>query len=246
MSFTGERPQPSVPPVLGTRAGWLWGGHHVIIQSWEGRLAVVALLTGDPVKPSRASGARWDILERPPRQGVDWSKATSGDITEWKGRRNKRLDLPILIEGWVTRAGGGQWIETQVAALEEMQDTPLTLRVVGPIPYWGVQWVIDDIDYGDYIRDAATGRRMRQSLLLHLLEYVQPDQLAKLPRAKAAPKPARTYSIVKGDTLQKIATKTLGKASRWQEIVKLNTGMRGIKLDAKKFPVGHKIKVPAK
>lgn len=235
MSLTGERAKPTVPPIIGVRAGWLYGGQHVIIQSWTGKLAVVCLLDEEGAKPT-SSGAEWEVIERPQNNG----------ITEFAHRRNKTLELGILIEGWVTREGGGEWIEGHISTLEEMADTPLTIRVVGPIPFWGIQWVITQIDYGEYLRDVVTGRRMRQHLTLHLLEYVQPEDLAKLPRAGAEPKKTRDYKIVKGDDLQKIASKTLGKANRWKEIEKLNNGMRGIKLDAKKFPVGKKIKVPQK
>jgi hypothetical protein len=235
MTGTGVLPPPSVPPILGIRAGWLWPGHHVIIQSWEGRLSLVCLLDGNGASPSDST-ADWEVIARPRAAG----------ITEWQGRNNKRLELPIIIEGWVTRDGGGLWIEDHVATLEEMLDTPLTIRVVGPIPFWGLRWAITAIDYGDVIRDIVTGRRMRQHLVLHLVEYLQPEELAKLPRAGAEPTATRQYTIVKGDDLQKIAQKTLGKAARWQEIEKLNPPMRGIKLDAKKFPTGKKIKVPAK
>lgn len=235
MTGTGVLPAPSVPPILGVRAGWLWPGHHVIIQSWEGKLSLVALIEGNGARPTD-SGADWEVLDRPRAAG----------ITEWQGRHNKRLELPIIIEGWVTRDGGGLWIEDHVATLEEMLDTPLTIRVVGPIPFWGLRWAITAIDYGDCLRDIVTGRRMRQHLVLHLVEYIQPEDLEKLPRAAATPAQTRQYTIVKGDDLQKIAQKTLGKAARWQEIEKLNPPMRGIKLDAKQFPAGKKIKVPAK
>jgi LysM repeat protein len=228
---TGVRSEPSVPRILGARAGWLIPSHHAIIQSWEGRYAVVALLQDQGAHPA-ATGAEWDVIARPQKQGV----------TEWKGNRNRELELRLMLDRWI---GGGE-IEAQIEALEAMARTPLTVRVVGPIPYWGVRWAIQTIDYGDYLRDAGTGRRVRQDFTLHLLEYVQPDELAKIPRAKAAPKPTRTYTIVKGDDLSKIANKTLHKASRWPEIVKLNAGMRGVKLNPQKFKVGSKIKVPAK
>jgi hypothetical protein len=233
--LTGVRPEPTIPPIIGTRAGWLWPGHHVIIQSWTGTLAVVALLTADPPKPTQ-TGSEWEVYERPRNTG----------ITEWRGRRNKREELPILLDGWDTRAGGPRFVDGLIDALEEMADTPHTIRVIGPIPYWGRQWAIENIAYGPCIRDAGTGRTKRQELTLELLEFIAPDELAKLPRAGAEPTKTRDYKIVKGDDLKKIAQKTLKKAARWNEIVKLNAGMRGVKLDPKKFGPGKKIKVPAK
>lgn len=58
--------------------------------------------------------------------------------------------------------------------------------------------------------------------------------------AKAQPK---TYSMVAGDSLWKIAQKQLGNANRYGEIAKLN----GIKESQyRKLPIGLKLKLPAK
>jgi hypothetical protein len=228
---------PTIPDFAAARnwAGWMWGGHYVIIQAWKGSPSLVALLQAEGGKDV-GSTAEWEVLERPRDVG----------ITEWRGRGNKRLDLHILIEGWVTRPGGGLWIEDHVATLEEMLDTPLTIRVIGPVPHWGLQWVITGIDYGEEIRDVVTGKRMRQLATLHLLEYVQPQELAKLPRAAATPGNSKNYTIVKGDDLKKIAQKALGKAARWPEIEKFNPPMRGATIDLKRWPIGSTIKVPNK
>jgi hypothetical protein len=257
-ALTGERRQPSVPRIIGDRAGWLWGGHHVIIQSWAGQLAVVALLQDHGAHPA-TTGVDWDVVGRPRLRG----------ITEFKGRRNRELELRILVEGWVTsgatvvtgqfgkqhkkppkrpqapkhHSGQGYFIEAALDALEEMACTPLTVRVIGPVPYSGLRWGITSLDYGDnYLRDVNTGRRMRQELTVHLLEYIRPDNLEKL-RGSAQPTRVRFYLVSRGDDLQKIAHKTLGKASRWQEIAKLNAGMRGVKLPAR-YKIGARIKVP--
>lgn len=45
--------------------------------------------------------------------------------------------------------------------------------------------------------------------------------VAKLPAATLAPT-GRTYTVVSGDNLQKIAARLLGKASRWTQIRDLN------------------------
>jgi hypothetical protein len=230
MAAIGVRGQPAVPRIIGTRAGWLTPGHHAIVQSWEGRYAVVALLQEHGAHPATTS-AEWEVLSRPQKVGV----------TEHKLTRNRELELALRLDAFAT----GHDVEGQVGTIEAIARTPLTVRVVGPVPYWGVRWAIQSVDYGDYLRDTATGRRVRQDVTLHLLEYVAPDELAKIPRARAAPKPTRQYRIVRGDDLQKIARKTLGKATRWGEIAKLN-GLRSVKLDPRKFKPGTKIKVPAK
>lgn len=70
-----------------------------------------------------------------------------------------------------------------------------------------------------------------------------PD-LAKLPRAGAEPKSTREYVVVEGDDLRVIAQKTLGVATRWADVAAVNDGMRGIALNARRYPPGTTILVP--
>lgn len=53
---------------------------------------------------------------------------------------------------------------------------------------------------------------------------------APLPAPQAPPQPAkvaRTYTVVPGDSLSKIAKKHLGNANRWNEIYQLNRAVVG-------------------
>ena len=50
---------------------------------------------------------------------------------------------------------------------------------------------------------------------------VQSGSSSTAPAAPAAPA-ARTYTVVAGDSLSKIAKKLLGNANRWREIHELN------------------------
>ncbi|UAW07798.1 peptidoglycan-binding domain-containing protein [Psychrobacillus phage PVJ1] len=62
------------------------------------------------------------------------------------------------------------------------------------------------------------------------------------PRQNSKPQP-QTYSLVKGDSLWKVAQKHLGSGNRFGEIAKLN----GIKeSDYRKLPIGLKLKLPPK
>ncbi|KAA0944069.1 LysM peptidoglycan-binding domain-containing protein [Sporosarcina sp. ANT_H38] len=62
------------------------------------------------------------------------------------------------------------------------------------------------------------------------------------PRQNAKQTP-QTYSLIKGDSLWKVAQKYLGNGNRYGEIAKLN----GIKAsDYKKLPIGLKVKLPPK
>lgn len=62
------------------------------------------------------------------------------------------------------------------------------------------------------------------------------------PRQDTKPTP-KTYSLVKGDSLWKVAQKFLGAGNRFNEIAKLN-GMKPS--EYRKLPIGLKLKLPAK
>jgi nucleoid-associated protein YgaU len=64
------------------------------------------------------------------------------------------------------------------------------------------------------------------------------------PDVKPAPKGAKEYTVVSGDNLWKIAAKTLGDRSRYDDILKLNSGKLG--KDGSKLSVGMKLQIPAK
>lgn len=180
--------------------------------------------------------SEWQLFERPRRTAV----------TEWKGRRNLRLEIDALYDGWVAKRS----VEYEIKKLEDLAETAPgaddpTVKCFGPVPRTTAKrWCIDGLEWGDSIRThGGNGERYRQQVTIKLLEYVAPEGIIQLPpEAKT-----KWYTIVRGDDLQKIAKKTLGgKASRWKEIEKLNKGMRGIKLNTKLFPAGKKILVPAK
>jgi hypothetical protein len=63
--------------------------------------------------------------------------------------------------------------------------TPPSLRIYGAVPHTDIRWVIQNLEWGDSIRDIVTGRRMRQQVTVSLVEYYQPTELQKLPRGKA-------------------------------------------------------------
>lgn len=75
----------------------------------------------------------------------------------------------------------------------------------------------------------------------------RPGQVAAVstppaPVATAAPPPApRTYVVVEGDTLNRIARKCYGSPGRWEDILKAN---RDVVKDEKSLVVGSTLKIP--
>lgn len=85
----------------------------------------------------------------------------------------------------------GLFIESALARLESFairqpgDDTPHSVRLYGAVPHADKRWVVTGIDWGDCIRDQRTGRRMRQEVTVHLLEFYEPSALRTLPRGNA-------------------------------------------------------------
>ena len=86
----------------------------------------------------------------------------------------------------------GMWMEASIQTLESLalrqdgDDSPHSVRLYGAVPHADKRWVIQTLTWGDAIRDEMTGRRMRQQVTVHLIEFYQPHALKTLPRGKAA------------------------------------------------------------
>ena len=228
-------PYAKLPPKALKSAGWLTGGPTVRIQAWAFALEVSALLGPDGGKLTAGLGT-WQEVSIP-----------RGDpYTQWQGRALFGMDLDLIFDGWAT----GRSVESDMAKLERLATrvpgtvSPTQVRIWGAIPKPGLAWVIASVEYGDVIRDTATGQRLRQEVTLKLMEYREETQVAQLPRATATKKPPQKYKVKKGDTLKTIAAKYLGSSGKWQQIAKANTGLRGFTIP-KSF-VGKTIKIPPK
>jgi nucleoid-associated protein YgaU len=177
-------------------------------------------------------------------------------ITEWRGGKPYKMSLPILLDGHAR----GTVIEPQIALLEHMgraeggNDEPPILSIEFPASRPrtpGVDWVLNDIAWGDAIY--VNGLRTRQAATLEFIQHgdeesiitLSPARRRKRKKSKAkkgkGKKGARqkTYQVKKGDTLMKIAARFLGSASRWQEIAKLNK-IR----DPRNLKVGRTLRLP--
>jgi len=231
-----HRPAPTPPAPPPAPQGHLAGGHRIHIFALTRPAKVTALLTEPGARITGGFG-KWEEIAVPRGQ----------PFTQWAGRTLLAMDLELLLDGYHAHRS----VEPDIKAIEEMATppgprppggapvTPSPIRMVGAAPHTEVTWVIGSLDWGDTIRDLATGHRLRQAVTLHLLQFVEEQTIGVMPPAKAAP---RKIKVKKGDDLKKLAAHYLGKSSRWPEIVKLNKGLRGWRLPAKW--VGKTILVP--
>lgn len=193
-----------VIPGAQQRPGELVGGFWVVMQSWPVANRFTLALLGPEGARITNQGGQWNTLAVP--RGVG--------ITEYTGRRNFEMTVDLLYDGWLIHPlrpdpppafigrpnlplgvahspGRGLWIEQALANLEDLTEvaagdvTPPSVRIYGAVPHAELRWVIQALEWGDTIRDKVTGRRMRQQVTVNLLEYNQPTDLQKLPRARA-------------------------------------------------------------
>jgi len=230
-------PPPTLPPAPTRQvAGHLAGGHSIAIYALTRPTHVTAQLAEAGAKLTAGFG-KWEEISVPRGQ----------PFTQWIGGTLKTMDIELLLDGWHTQKS----VERTIAELEQLATvagaqppsgepiTPSPVRIIGAVPHAELTWVIAGIDFGDQLRDLATGARLRQALTLHLMEYVAETTVGALAAA-AAP---RKYKVKHGDDLRKLAARFLGRSSRWPEIVKLNKGLRGWKLASKM--IGKTILIPA-
>jgi nucleoid-associated protein YgaU len=173
-----------------------------------------------PLVPSDGYGGH-QVTERPKKRG----------ITDWVGRPPFKVTVPILL------SHRGASVENDLRALEgaaiagdNERPDPVELTGVSLLlpPGSGREgWFIDDIDRSGREDRSSAKTLIRKELVLTLLEKVKGDTV-KEPAltTKVAGKTVVTHYTVKhGDTLQSIAARQLGEASRWTDIAVLN-GLR--------------------
>lgn len=212
--------------------------------------AVSVLLDETPAQVSGGYGG-WTVTSRQRRTG----------LTMWMGKDPLRMSIPVLFDGFAD--GEGQ--EIGISRLSRMAlppkggGEPPVVQVSGHgIPHPGPKdWVIENLQWGtNVIYDSGNNGnvvRLRQDCVVNLMQYLAEDRVAfsRMPpgtRAGSKDKPGskgfqKPYTVVTGDTIQKIANKVYkdAKATDWKLITKAN----GI-TDPRTLKVGQSLKVPKK
>lgn len=195
-------------------------------------LTVFAFLAADHPELTDGYGG-WEVIPRPRRRAY----------TRWMGTNPFRLRLSLIIDKYQEQDS----IEHICQTLERMATSPDAFTppplvdVDGAVPHPRTGWVIDNLEWGQSIRHPNTLNRLRQEVVVHLLQHVPVDVVQQ---NNPPPSKYRIYTVKKGDTLGKIASKLLGNWRRWKEIAKINK-IRDPKKD-RALKVGRKLKVPRK
>lgn len=206
----------------------------VIFTSGDIGVSFTALLGPEPPKLTGGFGG-WSEVQRPGRRA----------FLQWTGPSVFREQIQLMFDGW----SDGTSVQGDVNTLLKMAaprsgGKPPSLSLYGPaLPRAGGGWIIEDLEFLDSMR-LDDGTLVRQLITVSLAQTDEGD-LIRLRRQTNTGKPGQTtYRIAKGDTLQKIASKKLGKESRWKEIASLN-GIRDPRSYLSKH-IGDIIRIPAK
>lgn len=224
--FVAGFPVPPVPPVGS------------VALSTDSGLLLVATLDGPPQRNTLDGG--WETIDRDGNaKALDH---TGDDLEAWV--------LPVLLGGFHGRVRQESAISTlyRMAAKVSRAQPPPKVRVggIGPIPRTR-EWAITSIDgqAGDapmtqWARDRTRHRaRLDVTITDRVLPRLVKVKPARATRDRAGTKGKRTTVVRSGDTLQRIALRELGDASRWRDIARKNH-IR----DPNRPPVGKALKLP--
>ena len=223
----------------------------IIGQTSGGRIVIQSML--DSTTPVLTGGyGGWQVISRKKKVG----------IVDWAGVDPFRMSIGLMLDAWSPNA-----LPTAVQGLveDECQNLALLSQAQRGInarppaikfdthdnnnlPKPNATWVIENIQWGNAIRNRDTGLRERQQVTLSLLELIEDTTFNTLSPALtrrtavigngslAFPK---TYTVKPGETMGNIASRIYGKESKWHLIANAN-GIR----DPGSITVGQVLKIP--
>jgi nucleoid-associated protein YgaU len=187
-------------------------------------------------------------------------------FTTWEGQEPLTQDLPLLLDG---NGRTPRSVQAELNTLLQLgrsfnhkeRSAPPVFKVWGPMQFGeGKNWVLGDggIELGtDDTWRLDDGTLIRQSLVLHLIEFVNP-QVIRRKGSKIALGPGKvvpgggasllfpnevvggTYTTKVGDTLSSIAAKLYDGWEAWEPIARKND----LTDPNRKLPVGTKLILP--
>lgn len=177
-------------------------------------------------------------------------------LTDWSGQEALKQDISILLDGWAK----GDSVERELNTILKLgrdpngERVPPVFKVFGPVYYEGKSWVLPDggIDLTggeiEPIRRSGNGDLLRQEVILHLVEFIPPEQLRLRSKKKHKQRMGLgqnvavggTYTTKEGDTLRDIATKLYRDWKMWKAIGDKN----GIADPHRKLAAGKVLRLP--
>lgn len=179
-----------------------------------------------PMSPQISGGTKINEIDR-----TGFKPLTTSD-----GQSLIRQQFEIILDGFPDRS-----VQGDIAALEAFAGIGAhrlglaVLRISGiALRFTEIDWLLESIEPGDLIERSAAGLLLRQDYKLSLVEANVP---ARIPTSVGTG--PRSYRVKKGDTLKRIAKKTLGSSKRWKEVARYN-----VLKSNKQLKVGMLLRIP--
>lgn len=218
----------------------------------------VTVRLGDGNAKITNTSTGWGVTDRPRRRG----------ITEWNGSDPLTIDIPILIDHFIS--GDGITCEADCQNLELMagqygdggEPQLINFNAHGAVPHdfhneQTTDWIISQIAWGDASLNSA-GNRIRQAAVVTVMEYVA-DHVLKIKTSaqknrdnqhpkhntKKHKKPNhRKHHVQPGETLSTIARDEYADPSAWRDIAAANPKHKRARRDPKDVTVGETLRLP--
>ena len=143
---------------------------------------------------------------------------------EYTGKDLFKISVPCLLDGWVENRS----VEPQIRELEVLAvsrggkgNPPQDFKINGPVPHNDLQWMIENLEWGDAIYDGDT--RLRQFVVLNLVQKLDMPYLLKnggdAPRAVS---PGWRVVQTRDGDLRRLAQTMLGDSRLWNRMRQKN------------------------
>jgi hypothetical protein len=186
----------------------------------DSNLSVTVLLDANSPYITGGYGG-WEIIDRPKRVG----------LTRYRGREPFRQDISILFDG----AANEDSQEINISDLSRMAEQPgalqppPTVRIDGTVLREDLVWVIENItwDSNNVMWSYAGGTpfRIRQSAVVHLLQFVDDEVIVTAPSPAIAAKPTTPTTkieVPEGMNLRQVAQANYGDPDKYIMIIVAN------------------------
>jgi phage protein U len=186
-------------------------------RSRPGRKVVARLHAGVPEVTGYGG---WEEVPRPKRRG----------FPDWQGQPLLRMAIPLCLDGLPENRS----VQPRVNRLEAMSSVrgerkhPPTIAIKGPVPHTRRVWVIEDIEWGDSLRNRR-GVLVRQEFTLMLLQWQDSDVVVKRHRKRSGDKKSN----------RKVKARQRNSSETLVDIADLN-GLR----DPRALDVGQELRLP--
>jgi hypothetical protein len=187
---------------------------YVRVTCTDPAFVLVGLMADDLPNLSAGAGG-WNLIERP----------REVSMTVWGGVEPFQFTLPLLLDGFASGRSQEPALRGLARVARGDRESPPGIVQLDGIPSLPArEWVIEGIDYGDYIRRTNDLHRTRAHVTLTLREYVPPEYVQRRRSVMASSSKVVIIQANTGDTLARIAKRR--KIKSWTVLWDLNQALQ--------------------